>query len=216
MKIGTLPAVMAGLLALGALPGAAQEKQKPEVLPEPEQPHPAVPVQPAMPASCGADCARPGFKVLWVEREVPIQILVPREVITPVPSTTVEVAYRDEKRLVTEFALKPREVEKPVTVCTLKPVTVTDCHTGQCSTVMQPCTQVKMVKTTEFVAVPEEKAVVVKVPYLKLVEVTIPHKNILLEYRTDLRKEGGAIRVPCPDLVPQERMLLAPKAPCPQ
>jgi hypothetical protein len=79
---------------------------------------------------------------------------------------------------------------------------------------MKPCTEIKLVKETCFVAVPEQREVVVKVPFVKSVEKVVPCKNILLEYRTEMRKEGCAIQA-C-DVVPGTRYFVAPKPCCPE
>lgn len=206
MRIATLLGVAFGAFVLEGPAAPAQEK------PPPVSEAPAAVAAPA--ATCGPVCApKPGFKILWVEREVPIQTLHPREVVNLVPITTFEVVYREDKRSVTEMVLQPREVEKPVTSCTVKPVTVTCPTTGQCSTVMQPCTEVKMVKQIEYVAVPVQKDVIVRVPYLKMVTKEIPQKTIILEYKTELKKVGGPVKVPCGDTLPTQT-LLAPKPPC--
>ena len=218
MRMPTLVSVALGLLVLA---GLAPAQETPRTTPEQEKPRTPEVVAPPTPevaapaAPCGPECApRPGVKVLWVEREVPIQRLVPREVITLVPTTTVEVAYREEKRVFTEMVLQPREVERPMTVSVIKPVTVTCPTTGQCSTVMQPCTEVKMVKQTEFVAVPVKRELIEKVPFLRTVQAEIPQKTLILEYKTEMRKLPGAVAVPSgPEVLPR-RVLLAPQPPC--
>ncbi len=206
MRMPTLLSVALGLFVLGAVPCPAQEKALP---PSPEG------VSQAPAAPCGPACApKPGFKVMWVERDEPIQVLVPREVVTLVPSTTIEVAYREEKRTVTEMVLQPREVERPMTVSVLKPVTVTCSTTGECRTVMQPCTDVKMVKQTEFVAVPVRRELIEKVPFLRTVEIQVPRKTLILEYKTEMRKVPSAVKVPTgPEVLP-DRAIMAPKPPC--
>jgi hypothetical protein len=194
-------APVAGILAGLTLPAMAQEELPPA--PPPVAEIPAAP--------CAPDCERPGIRILWMEHEVPLQRIVPREVITEEKTSTLEVAYREEQRVVCDIVFKPREVMKPVNSCTLQPVTETDPCTGKCCTVMKPVTEVKVVKATEFVAVSEERVVVVKVPYLKPVEKIVPHRNVLLEYRTETRREGCPLAIP--DVVPHERVLVAPK-PC--
>lgn len=214
MKIPTLLTVLIGAVALAVKPSQAQDTPQPvpELLASPTR---EVPLPGPAPTPCAKDCApRPGYKPLWVEREVPIQRIIPREVITLVPTTTIEVAYREEKRVITEMVIKPREVERPVTSCTLKPVTVTCSTTGECRTVMQPCTEVKMVKVTEFVAVPEKRELIEKVPFLRTVEIQVPQKTLILEYKTEMKKVGGVVTVPCVQEVLPRRVLLAPPAPC--
>jgi hypothetical protein len=196
---------MAGMLAGLTLPAAAQEKPPP--IPA-ELPPLSAPAEP-----CDAPCEKPGLRVLWQEREIPLQRIVPREVITEQKTTTLEVAYREEKCVVTEVVFKPREVLKPVSRCVLRPVTETDPCTGKCCTVMKPVTEVQMVKDTEFVPVPEQRELVVRVPFLKEVEKVVPHRTVLLEWRNETRREGCPLVIP--DVVPRERVLLAPKPCCP-
>ncbi len=216
MRTQLVLGVVIGVFAGGGLPCPAQERTTlPELVPPPKkEPLPGVALEAA---PCATDCAlKPSSKVLWVEREVPIQVLRGREVVTTVPTTTFEVAYREKKHTVTEMVLEPRVVERPVVSATVKPVTVTDPCTGKCSTVMQPCTEVKMVKQTEFVAVPKEKVLIERVPYLKTVEIQVPQKTVIFEYHTEMKKVGGPVRVPAGNEVLPDRMLLAPKPPCPQ
>src|SRR5262245_59079600 len=112
MKIRMLSGVAAGILA-AALPCPAQEKLPPpperpapeKAAPAPEQLPPAVELQSVPPAD-GCDGPAPPCKVLWVERPVPLQTLVPREVITEQKQKTLEVLYREEKRTFTEVVIK--------------------------------------------------------------------------------------------------------------
>ncbi len=215
MRARAVLTVAIGIFAMAGKICPAQEKTLPELVPPPAKE--AVPDAAAPAAPCGPACApQPGFKVLWVEREVPIQTIYPREVVTFVPTTTFEVAYREEKRTIVEMVVKPREVERPVTSATVKPVTVTDPCTGKCSTVIQPCTEVKMVKQTEFVAVPEKRELIERVPYLRTVEIKVPQKTVIYEYRTEMRKVGCPIRVPSGNETLPERTLVTPKLSCPQ
>jgi hypothetical protein len=210
----------AGILA-AALPCLAQE----QVAPAPEQPPPekaapapdrlppVVEIQ-TVPGVGGCDCPAPPWEARWVERQVPIHTLVPREVITPQKQKILEVRYRDEKCAVTEVVIKPREIQTPVTSCRMQPVTVTDPCTGHCTTVMQPVTEVKLVKETVFEAVPEKKELTVPVPYLKEVEIEVPARTLLLEQRTELRLEGYGVKVPG-EVIPKDRVLVAPAPCCP-
>jgi hypothetical protein len=209
MRIFTVVILGLAVVPLTAARAFAQEEKQPASK--------ELPPATAEPAHSDTVCPPwPGFRVLWVEREVPIQTLVPREVTTFIPITTFEVAYRPEKRVVTELTMKPREVERPVTSCTVKPVTVTCPTTGTCSTVMQPCTEVKMVKQTEYVAVAEQREITVQIPFLRTVETKVPRTDVILEYRTELRKVPGLVKVPAGDEAPQRRVFVSPKPPCPE
>lgn len=163
------------------------------------------------PPGCEERCPT-GVRVLWAETAAPLVSLVPSEVVTFVKQPFLEVAYRPEKRVVADVVLKPREVERAVTCTTVKEVKVTDPITGECSTVMQPCTEVRTVKETVYGAVREEREVVVMVPYLRKVEAVVPRKDLLLEYRTEMCKKSHP--VPVPEDVPGPRVFLVPPPPC--
>jgi hypothetical protein len=200
-----------GMLVLIIRPGAAQEKVPPpkqEPLPPGKKEAPPPLLAPFPPPPPGSRC----IKALILDRMVPIQRLVPREVITEVRTPGQEVAYREEKCVITEMVVKSREITRQVPCTVMKPVLEGCAETGQCTTVMQPCVEMKTVKDTEFYTEPETRTVVVPVPYLKPVEVVVPRKTIVLEYRTILEKRQQAVLVPAE--IPQERMVITPKPPC--
>lgn len=205
MKMRTI-AVVAGMLVFSALPAAAQEK------PLPLEPIPS-PAPAESPAACPADCPNPAIKVLWLEKDVTLQRIVPREVITFRTAPTMEVEYTEKKCKVTDIVLKPREVVREVACCTLQPETTTDPHTGKTCTVMKPVTQMKQVKEIEYVAVPEEREVTTRVPSLKYATKSVPHRVVLFEYRTEMRKT--ACPVPVADVVPTREYKVAPRPHCP-
>ncbi len=207
MKRMILPLVTFGVLAWAWLPGRVQEPIQPPEKITPEKLPPTTPLPPLAPPSCEHTC--PGINVLWLERQVPIQVLTPREVITPLKRPALAVAYREEKRVVTEIVLKPREVTREVPFTTMKPCTEVCPETGHCTTVMKPCTEVRIVKDVEFYPAPVERTIVVSVPYVKEVEEIVPSRTILLEYKTELQRCPSAIGVPT--TVPQTRWLLAPQ-----
>src|SRR5947208_2321005 len=101
-------------LALMALPGFAQEKPPvpPERLPPPLDVKPSVAAPSCEAPATFPPCESP--RVVWMEYEVPIRRLVPREVITEERRPTQEVAYRTENRVIKEIVIKSREVEKEV------------------------------------------------------------------------------------------------------
>jgi hypothetical protein len=211
MKTTILPLVTFGLLAWPGLPGLAQEaiplpeKQGPEKQP-PEKLPLAAPLEPGCEHSC------PGVRILWMERQVPIQVLTPREVVTPLKRPALVVDFREEKCVVTEIVLKPREVTREIPFTTMKPCTEVCPETGHCTTVMKPCTEMRLVKDVVFYPAPVERTLVVRVPFVKEVEEVVPSKTIILEYRTELQRQPGALAVPTTEL--QTRWLLAPEG-CP-
>lgn len=208
MKIRMLSCVAVGVVALLVSPCPAQESIKEQPKEKPADTS-ALPVLPA--DGCDKGCPVP--KILWVEKDVPIQRLEPREVITEIKRPTVKVEYRDEKRVITDTVFKPREVLREVPCTVLKPVTVTDSCTGHCTTTLEPCTEMKLVKETVFVPVCEERTVTVKVPFLKETEEIVKQKTILLELKTVLQKREYPVAVPGGE-VPKDRWLAAP-LPCP-
>jgi hypothetical protein len=79
----------------------------------------------------------------------------------------LDVEYREQKQIVMEWSLKPREVIQEVPCTTMVPVTITDPCTGQCRTTYKSCPIVRPVKITVYDTVPVERIVVVSVPCLK-------------------------------------------------
>jgi hypothetical protein len=215
--------MLAGMLAGLTVPALAQEKLSapapveqppPEKAPPPKElpsPTPLV----GLPAPCCAECEHPTLKILWMNYLLPVQRLVPRDVITTEKRSTLGVATRIEKRCVTEIVFKEQECVKEVPVCTMRPVTETDPHTGKCCTVLKPVTEKKLVKDKVFVAVPEQRIIDVAVPYLTPVEVAVPRRNILFEYRTELKPCGCPVAVPCGAEWLPPRMMAVPPPPCP-
>lgn len=217
MNKALLPLVTLSMLAWGAWTGCAQEPmQLPNQLPPPEMVPPPEGVGAPLHAP-GPDChhehSHPGVKVLWLERDEPIQVLVPREVITEQKRPTLEVFYRDEKRKVTEMVVKEKQVPREIPFTTMKPCTEICPSTGHPITVMKPFTEMRTIKETVFCAVPEERDIVIKVPYLKEVEEVVPRKTVILEYKTELKKRPSALAIPTVEYKP--RWLIVPKPPCP-
>jgi len=213
MKIQLLPFVAVGMLAWGVMASPAQENlPRPERLPEapPATPPVAPPIE-----GCPRPCA-PVPKVLWYERDVPVQVIVPREVIQVDKVPTMDLGFREQKCKVTDMVMKPREVGREVCYTTLEPCVVTDPCTGQCSTVLKPVQRTRIQKDLEFVAVAVEREVIVQVPYLRQVDEFVPRKTVLFEYRTEMVKKGFALGVPS-EAAPQTRYLVTPQLPaeCP-
>jgi hypothetical protein len=104
--------------------------------------------------------------------------------------------FREERHLVTEMTLKPRQVEQQVTCMESKPVTTTDCQ-GHCHTEYHPCPVVKAVKVTVYDTVPVQREVVVRVPVLKPGRELVV-KKLALDCATEpaIRKTFTAVTVP--------------------
>jgi hypothetical protein len=212
MKIPLLPTVAVAVLALGAGPVLAQEKRE-EVRPTEkttELPPPKKLPQPSLPLAA-PDCEppHPSLNVLWLERQEPIHVLVPRVEVKEVTRPTLKIVYRDEKRVVTDIVIKSREVLREVPHTVMVPCTETDPHTGHCTTILKPVVETTLRKDVEYYAVPEEHEVTVKVPYVGEGEETVVRKSILLECKTELQKHGYAVAVPGPEVL-HDRWLMAP------
>jgi len=215
MKKTILPLVTFGLLAWAGRPGLAQElipppeKQAPEK-PQAEKETVTLPLAPPEP---DCDHGHPGINILWMERQVPIQVLTPREIISPQKRPALAVEFRPEKREVTEIVLKPREVTREIPFTTMKPCTEVCPETGHCTTVLKPCTEMRLIKDVTFYPTPVERTLVVRVPYVKEIEEVVPARTVILEYVTELQRQPGAIGVPTAPL-PPTRWLMAPQG-CP-
>jgi hypothetical protein len=106
-------------------------------------------------------------------------LLVPHEHATTLPDWKLRpvetgrlpegpvLDFREEKQVVTELRLQPRQVEEQVVCNESKPVTVTDPCTGCCHTEYRTCPVVKTVKVTVYDTVPVQREVLVRVPVLK-------------------------------------------------
>jgi hypothetical protein len=79
----------------------------------------------------------------------------------------LEVEFKEEKRVITEWVAKPRQVEQEVLCTTMVPYTVTDPCTGQCHTDYKSCPVVRKVTITVNDVVPQETEVIVRVPVIK-------------------------------------------------
>ncbi len=211
MKMQLLPFVIVGTLTWGVLACPAQETlPRPEKLPEPPLPKKVeAPIE-----GCPRPCA-PVPKVLYYERLVPVQIIEGREVIQVDKVPTLDLVFREEKRVVTDMVMKPREVSRVVCYTALEPTVEVDCH-GHACTVMKPVERTRIQKDLEFVAVPVERTELVMVPFLKEIEELVPRKTVLLEYHTVMQKKGFALGVPS-EAAPQTRYLVTPEVPtaCP-
>ncbi len=175
------------LLPLFALQGFCQPPSKeappprPEgVRPLPEKMPPPAEVPPPLPGPPLGPIFPDGCAPPIIEKTIPhIQVLlVPHESATTMPAWKLRdvdlgcapggpvLDFHEEKQVVTEMVLKERQIDQQVVCDETRPVTVTDCM-GHCHTEYQLCPVVKVVKVTVFEPVPEQRIVLVRVPYLK-------------------------------------------------
>ena len=195
-----------------ALPALAQEKPPvpPERLPPPLDVKPSVAAPSCEAQATFPPCESP--RVVWMEYEVPIRRLVPREIITEERRPTQEVAYRTENRVVKEIVIKSREVEKETPCTVMREVATTDCN-GNCVNMMKSFTELRKVKELEFFSAPEERTIAIQVPYLKPAEIVVPQRHIILEYRVIMQKKSVPVRVAGAAAKP-DRWAVAPEPPC--
>jgi hypothetical protein len=214
MKIHIVSFVTVWLLAWGIALAPAQELPQPSELPPPELPAPKPATEKPLPL-LPADCHHgpPSMNVVTGAEAVPVNVLVPREVVTIIKRPALEVVYRDQKVSVTEMVYKPVEVLREVPCAVTKPCEEVDPHTGKVCVVMKTFTETRLQKETVFTAVPETREVIIQVPFLKEVEELIPQRNILLEYHQETVLRPFAIGFPGPPL-PQDRYFHAPPPPC--
>jgi hypothetical protein len=187
-----------------------REGEKPPVTEKPPTPKPV----PPPPCGVSAPPGCPNVKILWFDRFTPATVLEPREVITFETVPSLDVVYKIEKQVVEELVVKSREVQQPYTCTTYVPVKVTDPHTGHCTTVMEPRCETKMRTVTVWYAEPEKRELEVEVPYLDRFEDLLERRAILLEYRTELQRSGGAMRIDAGE-TQKPLYLHTPKADCP-
>lgn len=221
MRRWMLPTLLACALAR---PAPAEDPpalpdQLPAPIAEPTAQTPQVPADiPLEPsAGCAAPCVkhRTEHKLFWVENEFigPVQKHVLRDLETRDCRTTLALDWTEEKIFRTEYALKPRECIKEVTTCTVKPEIVVDPCTGCKTTVLQPVTEMKLVKEITYEVCPEEKIYTVRRPFLKPVEEIVRIKRYHLECETSIEKR----KIVRPVLVPAEiteRVVVPPPPPC--
>ncbi len=216
MKMLYLPIVTTGLLLWGSVACLGQELPRQEVPPQEIPPPKPVPAPEVLPAPLPSDCptGHPALKILEVEQSRPVQIIVPREVITAVTRPGFVIAYREEKQEIFDYVLKPQEITRLVPCTVTVPCQEIDPHTGQCCTVMKEITQLKPQKEFTFTSVPEKRVLIVKVPYLKEVEEVIPQRNILLEYQTVPQVDIAVLGVPT-EVHPDRYLTTPPTCPAP-
>jgi hypothetical protein len=133
-------------------------------------------------------------------------------VVTARKAKTYALEYKEEKRICTDIVFEAREIETVETETVM--MQAPSCSAGgHCSPTLEPITRNRVVKKTIYEAVPKEKIVVVRIPYLKEVEGVVVDKTLLLESHTEIRKFAYGVVVPD---VPNSysRVLVAPQAPC--
>ena len=145
----------------------------PAPLPSTELPPMPVPVPPELPP-IGPSCAACPAKTISVPRPT----LMEQQSATTIPKMNVreevvgkanglDVEFREEKQIVTEWSVKPREVIQEVPCTTMVPVKTTDPCTGECRTEYKSCPVVRQVKIIVNEPVPVQRVVTVSVPCLK-------------------------------------------------
>jgi hypothetical protein len=166
--------ILIGWLALPLSAPAQQREEGKEELPPPQVlPSPPV-VPPLSPDVVAPSCAPCPARTIAVPRLT----LMEQQAATTIPQMRVreevvgravglDVEYREQKQVVVEWTLKPREIVKDVPCTTMVPVTITDPCTGQCRTEYKSCPVVRQVRLTVYDPVPVERIVVVAVPCLK-------------------------------------------------
>lgn len=204
------------LAAVLAGPAGAQEQAPPparlpppipdEVAPRPTPlaPPPGVGL-PSAPPAC--EKTSQSFQLHWIERSVPGQRMVLRELTTQEVRENLELGWHEESVVRTETTVKPREILKEVTTCTMKPVVKTDPATGCQSVVLEPVTEVKVIKEVVYDIVPEQKVQVVRRPYLKSDLKPVQVKRWHIDHQPEVRIERSGILVP---VETRERILTPP------
>lgn len=203
------------LLVAGIMLSAwARAQEQPREGEKPPEERPPAPTPAPPPCGVTAPPGCPNVKILWFDRYTPVSVLDPREVITFETVPSLDVVYKIEKQTIEELVIKSREVQQPYTCTTYVPVTVTDPHTGHCTTVMEPRCETKMRTVTVWYAEPEKREIEVEVPYLDKSEELLERRAILLEYRTELQRHGGAMKIEAGE-TQKPLYLHTPKADCP-
>ena len=160
MKTRMLAIAGIAMLLLSVLPCSAQDISLPTlepVKPPKEGPEPIKPPKEILPPPIVEEHCPTGLRVLWYESDAPLCSLWPREVITMVKQPTFIVVYREEKIKVADIVVKPTVVKKTQLCTCEKEVKVTDPVTGECSTVMQPVTEERIIEEVVYAAVRVER-----------------------------------------------------------
>jgi hypothetical protein len=206
------PVLLAGLWLTSAGWTVGQEslREKPKELPAPSA------VQPAAPPACEAPCLTPEccipvnkLYLINEQRETTLPRIAIREEVSLQKVPALEEHYKEEKRTVVVMVERKRDVEQPVTCMTTVTETQVDPCTGKCCTVERQVPVVKMIKTTVYDTVPEERTVIIKVPEFKTVErvmevrrlVALPISVPAIESRIRLETAPGEVVLPerpCP------------------
>lgn len=180
---------------------------------------------PACAADCGCgDRTIHATKVLLVEKQETCAkpVLNIREVSMIVPTMSMAVDYKEEKRCVTVLVAKPREVEQTISSVTCVPETTVDPCTGCSHTTYKQVPFCKTVKVTVYDQVEEKKEVIVKVPVLKPVETQVGIKYLTADWTTqavtynrlDAVVTPMEIKFPCAPPVPPPPPSCCPEPSC--
>lgn len=220
--------LLGGTFAVMAVPCLAQEALP--VAPVPVLPAPetvqekAVPVSPPVvqtaPAGCAdggcavAGCENPRleYRVIWQPEATPVQSIVGKDILIKQPIRSMRVVTKPEKRLVTVYEVRQKQVERAVPVTRMVECVETDCN-GQCHTVTRPVTEMKVIKDTEFYSTPVEKEVIVPVSKVEEFDDVVVRKVTVFGWRVDMVKHETPIILP-PQEVRPDQVFLLPQPPC--
>jgi hypothetical protein len=147
-------------------------------------------------AESATGCFRPDVE----EKEVPcpIEVLTPREIVHQTKCPSFDVDYREEKRVRCDLEAKTHEIEKIVPCLKVIPVKVMDPCTGCYHTEFKGFPTVEKVKHTVEILVPTQVEFAVRCPVLVPSELTITHRQIVVDCSTEMtnRKAYVPVKVP--------------------
>jgi hypothetical protein len=203
-----MPVVLAGLWALPGAMSLAQETggEKRIEPPPPVTPPAAAPVESCAPHR--SQCV-PGLKIVEENCAITIPGLEIRPILSRQKVPDLAITYREEKKTVLATVLKPREVEEAIPCMTVEHETIVDPCTGKCCTVEKQVPGVKIIKTTVFDTVTEERVVIIRVPEIKPVEREVLVKT-LAAFPTAVPAVEKRLRA-----IPTNGEVTVPTAPCP-
>jgi hypothetical protein len=176
------------LSILAARPGTGHAQEEPRRLPT--EPAPA-------PVLHGCEKCYTTYHLHWLQREVDKEQANIKDYTCEECKPTLKLQWPEQQVRRCELVLKPREIVKEVTCCTMKPTVETDPCTGCSVTVFKPVTETKRIKQLVYDLCPEEKAVRVQtgclVPDIKVVKV----KRLYLDWTHVKLREDFGVLVPC-------------------
>lgn len=209
--------LLAGLATLlAAWPCRAQESAPKEIVPNIPPPQAEAPPQAAAACPTGGCCEAPGrldYRVIWRPEVTPVQSIHGEDIVVLTHFKSLRVVTTPERRLVTVYVIKSKEVERTVPVTHMVDCVVKDPATGECHTECQPVTEMKVVKDTEFYSTPVEKEIFVPTSKVEEFDDVVPRKVTVLGWGVDLVKHEVPIVLPPLEVRPNQVFLL-PQPPC--